>query len=573
MRLINVHDLSMKEFYGHNIPAYTILSHTWGDDEVLLSDMKSKKKHKAYKRRGFAKIEFCCKQAKQDGWDWAWVDTCCIDKRSSAELSEAINSMFQWYSRAMICYAYLIDVELPGDGSKEDDGEQSLFHLIGQSRWFKRGWTLQELIAPIEVEFFDKNWEFLGSKSSWTSFLQVTTRIPREVLRNAAAIREIPVGLRMNWAFDRETTREEDMAYCLLGIFDINMPLLYGEGPKAFMRLQEEIMKHQDDHTLFLWDLPSHSGSELVSDYNGLLARSPRSFSTCPGMNTRKIPPESPWPLVSNRGVQIRFHLKAVPQESWMRFGLEAPVEEDGLANPLSPRSVQLAALCCQLEATSMKKLLPFGPAEGESVVAMVLWQPREVGPGVFYRKPALYVRVSIDEVSRSWKLTSCLIRNAPRLEAHTCNYRGLSISKGDCETRLVECHEVGSVREYLLSTSHTKGVLHTVIRLNCCFMFHQFTGRLQAGRLPAWPSDEATAKKRFRLGGAAMELATEEVKVTRPGLGPVVRKVWVFGDESLELVLILFNEGHEGGGGRAGGATLPAIATKLVVTFRPIRQ
>lgn len=106
--------------------------------------------------------------------------------------------MFQWYSRAMICFAYLVDIELPGDGTKEGEREQGLFRLIGQSRWFKRGWTLQELIAPIEVEFFDKNWEFLGSKSSWTSFLQVTTRIPAEVLRNAAAIREIPVGLRMN---------------------------------------------------------------------------------------------------------------------------------------------------------------------------------------------------------------------------------------------------------------------------------------------------------------------------------------------------------------------------------------
>lgn len=376
----------------------------------------------------------------------------------------------------------------------------------------------------------------------------------------------------MNWAFDRETTREEDMAYCLLGIFDINMPLLYGEGPKAFMRLQEEIMKHEDDHTLFLWDLPSHSGSDLYSDYDGLLAKSPRNFSTCTKMSTQKIPPECPWPLVSNRGVQIRFYLKTVP--AWTRFGFGPPVDEDGFPNPLAPRSVQIAALCCQLEDTDMVKLLSLGPSEGDSVVALVLWQPKGMGPGVFYRKPGQYVSVSVSEVTKSWKLTSCLILNSPRVTGHTCNYRGLSISKGDSnETRLVESCEVGYLREYLLSTTHEKGVLHTVVRLDCCFKLLQFTGRLRAGRLPPWPSDEATARKRFRLAEAGMEVATEEVKVTKLGLGPVVRKVWVFSDEALELVLTLFNEGHEGAGRRDGGVALPAISTKLVVTFRPIRK
>ncbi|ROW08618.1 hypothetical protein VPNG_06142 [Cytospora leucostoma] len=382
MRLINVHDYSMKEFYGHNIPAYAILSHMWGDDEVLLSDMNSKNQSEAYAKGGFAKIELCCKQAKLDGWDWAWVDTCCIDKTSSAELTEAINSMFQWYSCARVCYAYLADVTRTGDKGGEDD---VLSSAVGQSRWFKRGWTLQELIAPIEVEFFDESWKFLGSKSSWASFLEQTTRIPKDVLRNAAAMRDIPVGQRMNWAFDRETTREEDIAYCLLGIFDISMPLLYGEGPKAFMRLQEEIMKHEDDHTLFLWGLLP----DFWFDYGqgslrgGLLARSPRNFSICPEMRTRKIPPECPWPLVSNRGVQIRFHLKPLPQDSWSLVGLD-----NGRHPWVGIRSVQLAALCCQIDDSSNLQPWPLGSTPGETVVALVLWQPAEAGPGVFHRYP-----------------------------------------------------------------------------------------------------------------------------------------------------------------------------------------
>lgn len=220
-----------------------------------------------------------------------------------------------------------------------------------------------------------------------------------------------------------------------------------------------------------------------------------------------------------------------------------------------------------------MQKLLPFRSAEDESVVALVLCTVKGMGPGVFYRATGQYVRVSIGEVSRSWKLTLCLILNSPYSEGHIGNYRGLSISKGDCETRLVECREAASARDYLLSTSHGKGVLHTVVRLECHFTLHQFTGKLRAGRLPSWPSDEATAKKRFRLARAPMEAATEEAQATRLGLGPVVRKVWVFGDESLELVLTLLNEGYEGGSGREGDATFPAFATKLIVNFRPISQ
>ncbi|KUI59367.1 Vegetative incompatibility protein HET-E-1 [Cytospora mali] len=509
MRLINVHDYSMKEFYGHNIPAYAVLSHTWGDDEMLLSDMESKQQHKAYVKEGFAKIEFCCKQAKLDGWDWAWVDTCCIDKTSSAELSEAINSMFNWYSRAMICYAYLVDVVRTGDK------DESLFSLVGQSRWFKRGWTLQELIAPIEVEFFDKDWGYLSSKSSWANFLEEITRIPSIVLRNAAELRHIP----------------------------------------------EEVMKHVDDHTLFLWDLPPQAENKSFRTLSGLLASSPRSFYRSSKMRTRELPPECPWPLVSNRGVQIRLRLKAVPEISWAQFDFNK-----GLYTSVGPRSVQLAALCCQVESTSIQQESSIETPAGESVVALVLWQHRDAGPGVFYRNPGQYVKVSIAEVLKSWKLTSCLILNSAHSVGDDYVYRGLSISQGDCKTRLIESHEIGPRKEYLLSTTYVKGVLHTVIRLEYIFVpqSHQHVpGKLQAGRLPAWPSDEETAKKRFGDADRFMEVERENVRVTRLGFGPAARKVWVFEDESLELVLMLSNEAQEGN----------VNAAKLIVTFRPIRR
>ncbi|KAK7735272.1 hypothetical protein SLS53_007663 [Cytospora paraplurivora] len=440
----------MKEFYGHNIPAYAILSHLWGDDEVLLSDMKSIKQNEASAKGGFAKIELCCKQAKLDGWDWAWVDTCCIDKTSSAELAEAIYSMFQWYSRAMICYAYLADVAWDGDRGGEDE---KMFHEVQRSRWFKRGWTLQELIAPKEVRFFDKSWSFLGSKSSWAPFLEETTRIPQSVLGNAAAMRDIPVGQRMIWAFDRETTREEDLAYCLLGIFDINMPLLYGEGPRAFWRLQEEIMKHEDDHTLFLWDLLADSEFDYGQDSlrGGLLARSPRNFRSCPKMSIRKIPPECPWPLVSNRGVQIGFHLKTLPQDSWSLVGLD-----NGRHNWVEIRSVQLAALCCQIDDSSNLQPWPLGSPPGETVVALVLWQPAEAGPGVFHRYPGRYVKVRVSEVMQCWKLTSCLILNPSPPKDKDSAYGVYSIETSPTSTNLASRHGKSCINIWEIQSGYT---------------------------------------------------------------------------------------------------------------------
>ncbi|OCK72907.1 hypothetical protein K432DRAFT_260321, partial [Lepidopterella palustris CBS 459.81] len=238
MRLLQRRDdgeFSLIEFVGDTIPRYAILSHTWGADEeeVTFKDLvEGTGKSKA----GYKKIRFCGAQAALDGLQFSWVDTCCIDKSSSAELSEAINSMFRWYQNAAKCYVYLSDVAI--GGPIEIGMWKSAFR---QSRWFTRGWTLQELIAPTSVEFFSVEEERIGDKKSLEQTLHEITGITVQALQGSLLSR-FSVDERMSWAAKRETKREEDAAYSLLGIFDIHMPLIYGEGrKKAFIRLQKEI--------------------------------------------------------------------------------------------------------------------------------------------------------------------------------------------------------------------------------------------------------------------------------------------------------------------------------------------
>ncbi|RYP91592.1 hypothetical protein DL770_002306 [Monosporascus sp. CRB-9-2] len=256
MRLLNCRTKKLEEFVGAAIPRYAILSHAWEDDEVLFRDIAlDNVEYKA--KKGWHKIERSCEQALRDGLNYVWVDTICIDKSSSAELSEAINSMFKWYRSSAVCYAYLCD--LP-----EFDLERS--------RWFTRGWTLQEMIAPGELWFYDRNWVVQGSKSTLLDKLQEITGVDTTALQGGN-LRFFSVARKMSWASKRQTTREEDIAYCLLGIFDISMPLLYGEGSKAFIRLQEEIIKEYDDESLFAWR------STALGHSSGLLAPSPAAFS------------------------------------------------------------------------------------------------------------------------------------------------------------------------------------------------------------------------------------------------------------------------------------------------------
>ncbi|PIL25312.1 hypothetical protein GSI_13201 [Ganoderma sinense ZZ0214-1] len=223
------------------------------------------------------KVRRACKIARQDGYGYIWIDSSCIDETSSSELSEAINSMFNWYRAAQVCYAFLADV--PSD---EDvlSAEGSKFRM---SRWFTRGWTLQELIAPHWVIFLSQDWDILGTKHGLADVIQEITFIDPDILTHKKDLSDESVADRMRWASKRKTTRVEDAAYSLLGIFGITMTTLYGEGQYAFRRLQEEILRRIPDQSIFAWgrkyvSLPLKSSLIQV----GIQFREPSCFAESP---------------------------------------------------------------------------------------------------------------------------------------------------------------------------------------------------------------------------------------------------------------------------------------------------
>lgn len=284
LELVKIDD--PERYYGK----YIILSHTWDEEEVLFGDLQespydkvvedlqnrlatlesslkgetsnnsrdeadSKKTSfalcRAKKKKGWSKIEACCKEASKYGISLVWIDTCCINKDSSAELSEAINSMFALYRDAKVCLAYLQDVS-----SGPTRLRRAMMPEISDARWFTRGWTLQELIAPNEVIFFDRDWNFIGTRSSLTMRIAAITGIHEAIFgeRRLDRLFEFSVAVRLSWAADREVTRLEDRAYSLMGLFGVNMPIIYGEGERsAFLRLQQEIFNGTGDHSIFAW--------------------------------------------------------------------------------------------------------------------------------------------------------------------------------------------------------------------------------------------------------------------------------------------------------------------------------
>lgn len=286
MRLLNVKTLKLEPPTDRPKYPYAILSHTWENEEVLFHHIENLDRAALEKLQGWPKVKASCAQAEKDGYQYIWNDTCCIDKSSSAELSEAINSMWRFYRESDVCYGFLADV-------KKDDPE-----TIRKSRWFKRGWTLQELIAPDRLRFFDANWIEMDDRVKMTPLLSEITGIDPAVLSrnhgsghtheiqprtllcvvcgNPTSIEEIlrrtSVAARMSWCAARETTRDEDRAYSLLGLFGANMPLLYGEGgDAAWVRLLEEIIKKTNDQSILAFD--SRPRRE---------ERAPQSLSTAP---------------------------------------------------------------------------------------------------------------------------------------------------------------------------------------------------------------------------------------------------------------------------------------------------
>lgn len=310
MRLINVYSFELEEFHDCTQVKYAILSHRWEEQEVLFKDMvhANGSVKQLTSMKGWYKIERSCKEAATRNYEYVWVDTCCIDKSSSAELQEAINSMFRWYACAEICFAFLSDVQWSTDASTFD-----------RSQWFERGWTLQELLAPRHLVFFDSNWQRIDSRKTMATRISTITGIPDRFLYgsfnpNWQSKTRPCIAAVMSWASNRKTTRLEDRAYSLLGLFDVNMPMLYGEGEKAFYRLQVELLQQNEDQSIFAWD-----------DYDraptGLLAVSPRNFKrtkatallSCKYVLTRRFSSR-----VSSEGVHVEVILVPVYSKVFM---------------------------------------------------------------------------------------------------------------------------------------------------------------------------------------------------------------------------------------------------------------
>ncbi|GAB1738427.1 hypothetical protein NU219Hw_g3235t1 [Hortaea werneckii] len=345
MLLLNARTYALKFFHTpKTAPPYAILSHTWEDDEVLFKDMDDLEKAKA--KSGWQKIEYVCRQALEDGLEWAWVDTCCIDKSSSAELSEAINSMFKWYECSTVCYVYLCDVaitaairddapmvskwrvparkvsvfgSLLSENSEdlwkyhvagieeatsdiisamrnEDEGRSLLVNELDISlidtlrafstaRWWSRGWTLQELLAPRDVVFMDQEWQQIARLPELVVTVSTISSVSVEVLLKVAPLQSRCIAERLSWASNRSTTREEDTAYALLGIFDTNMPLLYGEGSRAFQRLQEVISLSSNDLSIYAWRSVRHGFNRPM------FATAPSYFAGLSAVRTRFLGP------------------------------------------------------------------------------------------------------------------------------------------------------------------------------------------------------------------------------------------------------------------------------------------
>jgi len=280
MWLLDTQSLCLRQVdEDSSVTKYAILSHTWdASGEVTFQDIQ--KLENARKLAGFHKIERTCSVARSKKIDFAWVDTCCIDKTSSAELSEAINSMFRWYRGSDVCYVYLSDFEPLPTPLTEAERREMTGDRLRSCRWFTRGWTLQELIASTRMEFFDRDWNSIGWKGDLEGVLSDITNVDVAILKDSSGLHSIPVARKMSWAVGRQTTRVEDRAYSLLGIFDTNLPLLYGEGSKAFQRLQHQIANENNDLSLFAWQHDDVPGTESPR-FSGIFARSPDEFRHC----------------------------------------------------------------------------------------------------------------------------------------------------------------------------------------------------------------------------------------------------------------------------------------------------
>lgn len=346
---------------------YAILSHCWGppEEEVQFTDVEELQNMdteelqntdrdmlKLRKRKGYQKILGSCKQAHSNNLRWVWVDTCCIDKCSSSELSEAINSMYHWYAKSERCYAYLHDVRTLEFPKKQ---KESWMAFDGWPMWFSRGWTLQELVAPDDVHFFNQAWDHIGTKRTLTGELSRITKIPDCILTDGLSSWRLrpSVAQIMSWAANRRTTRIEDRAYSLLGMLGVHMPMLYGEGKHAFRRLQEEIIRRLNDQTIFAWGWSVKTGWS-----KNFLADDPSCFSDCDKV------------IAMKRDEFVGILSKEIPQEELNKFPPEHlrtfTLSNDGI-------QIWLPIIPCRKSAWLYKARLPCRLLDNSSPISITL--------------------------------------------------------------------------------------------------------------------------------------------------------------------------------------------------------
>ncbi|KAL8689838.1 MAG: hypothetical protein Q9218_004583 [Villophora microphyllina] len=292
MRLINTKTYELHDSEGLDSPEYAILSHKWVGVEVTFQMLDSANwRATNLHSPQMEKIRAACTKAREQKptpLEWLWVDTCCIDKTNSVELASSINAMFDWYYRATVCFAYLYDVDWNA-ATKQISKSQDPKRPNQEAAWFERGWTLQELLAPQHMEFYDRRWVSMGTRDSLADILHAKTGIAKQYLTGASNFRHASVATRMSWMAGRTTAKVEDIAYAMLGLLRIHMEIHYGEGVKAFMRLQRTLMESSIDESIFAWTTPSQGlkcyhihypqTSQWAPKDWGLLAPSPDCFS------------------------------------------------------------------------------------------------------------------------------------------------------------------------------------------------------------------------------------------------------------------------------------------------------
>jgi len=361
---------------------YAILSHRWVERTEVkyeeideLARMTKEDSDEVRRRPGYKKILNSCRQAQSDGYEWLWVDTCCIDKRSSAELSEAINSMYRWYESSGVCYAYLDDVFGSALNMSHTEGKGGHLTPTGWPDWFSRGWTLQEMIAPSNVQFFNRHWQCVGDKKLHATTLASITGVPRHILTDGLSSHRPCVAQIMSWAANRTTKRVEDRAYSLMGLLDVNMPLLYGEGKKAFHRLQLEVIQTSNDHSVFAW---AYTSKNRRTD--SILADDPSFFRGCDEM----VLMDAHEFIEHLKGRIRQGELRSIDEDHFGTF----PVTNRGIQIwlPLTPyvgsRSVFQAWLPC--------RLFPSAPPVA---IKLALWKSN------YYRYPgSLYGGIPVEQ-------------------------------------------------------------------------------------------------------------------------------------------------------------------------------